>query len=77
MMIEQRKRIYLDRIQTHCESWWEKSCQFNMLHRCYEVIETEEGTIVSNLIKKSQIVLCVAIGLIATITIQVLNKPLD
>ena len=48
-----------------------------MLHRCYAIIETTEGQIVSNLIRKSQIVLCVAVGLIATISIQVLGKPLD
>ena len=69
MMIDNQKRMDLDRIQTYCESWWEKSAQFNMLHRCYEIIETSEGQIVSNLIKKSQVVLCAAIGLIATISI--------
>ena len=48
-----------------------------MIYRCYEVTDTQEVAEVSNLIKKSQILLCVAIGLIATITIQVLTKPLE
>ena len=37
----------------------------------FEQDGTQDGEIVSNLIKKSQVVLCVAIGLIASLSIDV------
>lgn len=71
IMLESRKRNLLERIQTCCEQWWEASSQFYNLHAVFELDGTPEGQQNSSLIKKSQIILCVAIGLIATLTIEV------
>lgn len=76
-MLTDRKRSLLDRIQNCCETWWEASCQFYNLHAVFELDGTPEGQQNSILIKKSQIVLCVAIGLIATLTIEVQSYDLE
>lgn len=73
-MILQQKRILLDRIQTYCEEWWGASSQFHNLHAVFEQDGTPEGQKISNLIKKSQVVLCVGVGLIASLSIDVQNS---
>ena len=76
-MLVSRKRILLERIQNCCEQWWEASSQFYNLHAVFELDGTPEGQQNSNLIKKSQIMLCVSIGLIATLTIEIQNCSLE
>ena len=73
-MIPNSKRILLDRIQTYCEEWWGVSSQFHNLHAIFEQDGTPEGQQISILIKKSQIVLCVTIGFIASLSIEVQNS---
>lgn len=76
-MLTDRKRSLLDRIQNCCETWWEASSQFYNLHAVFELDGTPEGQQNSSLIKKSQIVLCVTIGLIAALTIEVQGCALE
>ena len=76
-MIPNSKRILLDRIQTYCEEWWGASSQFHNLNAVFEQDGTAEGQQISSQIKKSQVVLCVTIGLIAALSIEVQSSYLD
>ena len=77
LMIVNQKRILLDRIQTYCEDWWGASSQFHNLHAVFEQDGTADGQQISALIKKSQVVLCATIGLIASLSIDVQSDHLE
>ena len=77
VMLLDQKKILLERIQTYCEEWWGASSQFHNLNAVFEQDGTVEGQQIGSQIKKSQVVLCVTIGLIAALSIEVQSSYLD
>lgn len=69
--------MLLDRVQHLCQNWWVVSKEFYNLHLLYVGDENQESQEVCNLIARSQVLLVVAIGLIAVITLQSSAEPIQ
>lgn len=68
--------MLLDRVQHLCQNWWVVSKEFYNLHLLYVGDDNQESQEVCNLIARSQVLLVVAIGLIAVITLQASAEPI-
>lgn len=74
---EDQKLVLLDRVQHLCQNWWVVSKEFYNLHLLYVGDDNQESQEVCNLIARSQVLLVVAIGLIAVITLQASAEPIN
>lgn len=74
---DEQKLILLDRVQHLCQNWWVVSKEFYNLHLLYVGDDNQESQEVCNLIARSQVLLVVAIGLIAVITLQASAEPIQ
>lgn len=74
---EDQKLVLLDRVQHLCQNWWVVSKEFYNLHLLYVGDDNQESQEVCNLIARSQVLLVVAIGLIAVITLQTSAEPIN
>lgn len=74
---DEQKLVLLDRVQHLCQNWWVISKEFYNLHLLYVGDDNQESQEVCNLIARSQVLLVVAIGLIAVITLQASAEPID
>ena len=72
-----QKLVLLDRVQHLCQNWWVVSKEFYNLHLLYVGDDNHESQEVCSLISKSQVLLVVAIGLIAVVTLQVSAEPIS
>ena len=74
---EDQKLVLLDRVQHLCQNWWVVSKEFYNLHLLYVGDDNQKSQEVCNLIARSQVLLVVAIGLIAVITLQTSAEPIN
>lgn len=73
---DEQKLVLLDRVQHLCQNWWVISKEFYNLHLLYVGDDNTESQEVCSFIARSQVLLVVAIGLIAVITLQASAEPI-
>ena len=73
---DEQKLVLLDRVQHLCQNWWVISKEFYNLHLLYVGDDNQESQEVCSFIARSQVLLVVAIGLIAVITLQASSEPI-
>jgi hypothetical protein len=73
---EEQKLVLLDRVQHLCQNWWVISKEFYNLHLLYVGDDNPESQEVCTLTARSQVLLVVAIGLIAVVTLQASAEPM-